>query len=127
MEFTTKAGNSVKVTREDTFTDYARIVDVFGQGSQVPLKKGVDDFDVSFTIEITMKDGRQEVFSIDFATEERTDNIKAYNGYEMVLSNCETLDCEELFEDDEEIIETLQKRADELCKEYLEEWIRDNG
>lgn len=104
----------------DIFDDDAVVVDVFGQGSHTSTKKGVEGFQVDFDVEVSGK-----AFHIVFQSEDRSDNIKAYNGHEMqraTIYGCDSDESEELLElleHDYSLINYLEGRAAQLCKEWL--------
>ena len=114
-----------KVLNENDFMDFARIVDIYGQGCNYPTGRGVDGYQVDFLIKVKGKE-----FNISFQSEDRTDNMYTYHGFEMTTSSeygnggdesdkfikfCLKHDL-----DYEEVLDTLQKRAEELCEEYYE-------
>jgi len=114
-----------KVLSEYEFTDFARIVDIYGQGCNYPTGRGVDGFQVDFLIKVKGKE-----FNISFQSEDRTDNMYTYHGFEMTTSSKYGNDGDEsekfikfCLKNDlnyEEVLDTLQKRAEELCEEYYE-------
>jgi hypothetical protein len=117
-EFTTKAGNTVKILSEETFVDYAEIVSKYGQ-------EYVEGFQADFSVEVTLKTGESRKFHIVYQSRDRSDNMRAYGTYEMTSAakyGCDS-DESELLEFtgyDEEIIEILESKAEKLCKEFFD-------
>jgi hypothetical protein len=124
-EFTTKAGNTVKILSEETFTDCAHIEPKFGQGCNYETGKCVEGFQVDFSVEVTLKTGESRKFHIAYQSRDRSDNIRAYSSSEMTTASkygCDE-ESEELlnFTDyDNEIIEILENKAEKLCKEWFD-------
>lgn len=125
-EFTTKAGNTVKILSEETFTDCAHIEPKYGQGCDYETGKCVEGFQVDFSIEIMLKTGESRKFHIVYQSRDRSDNMRAYGTYEMTSAakyGCdadESADLDEFAGYDEEIIEILQDKAEKLCKEWFD-------
>lgn len=117
-EFTTKAGNTVKILSEETFVDYAEIVSKYGQ-------EYVEGFQVDFSVEVTLKTGESRKFHIAYQSRDRSDKLRAYGSCEMSTAGkygCDE-DSEELVDFtgyDEEIIEILKDKAEKLCKEWFD-------
>jgi len=104
------------------FDDFAKIVDIYGQGCNYPTKKGVEGYEVQYLIEMK-EDGKQ--YPIIFQSPDRNDNIKAYNGYEMTTSGKFGTDDESYiisteYEYGDDIIEYLENDAEKCCKMYFE-------
>jgi hypothetical protein len=123
--------NNFTVLKTEPFSDYAKLVDVYGQGCNYPTKKGIDSYQVNFTVAVADK-----TFNISFQTAERYDNIMAYNGYEMCLTanygnfgneSHEFSDyCEaHSIEGYEEFLAELELEAEKLAKAELEYLERD--
>jgi len=119
---------TIKILREETFTDCAEVVDIYGQGCNYPTKKGVDGFQVDFDIEVTNDTYKTKEFHITYQNDERTDNITAYNGIEMSTGarfGCDADESRLVFkflcvdESESDILDILEDKAIELCREWL--------
>ena len=114
----------IELIKTEPFSDYAKLVHVFGAGSNSPTKFGIDGYQVDFTVKVGEK-----LFNICYQTAERYDNIMAYNGYEMgcyedngFISFCDDNEIEhDAFLDDlEKIAESYAKNALEILEEENE-------
>jgi len=116
----------VEIKNYESFTDYAEIVSIYGQGCNYETKKGVDGFQVDFDIEATNKNGEKSQFHIVLQSFERTDNIMAYNGYEMSTASkygCdadESTELEEFMDYEDGIFDEIFEIAETECKNWLE-------
>jgi hypothetical protein len=125
-EFTTKAGNTVKILSEETFTDCAHIEPKYGQGCNYETGKCVEGYQVDFDINVTLKSGNSKNFHIVFQSLDRSDNMRAYSSSEMSTAAKYGCDADESVKldnftgYDEEIIEHLKNNAEKLCKEYFD-------
>jgi hypothetical protein len=116
------------ILSREVFTESARVVDIFGQGCNYPTKKGVDGIQVDFVV-VLEHEGEKRQFTIVFQSEERIDNLTAYNGYEMSSACRFGCDADESrkalrFMDDE------QNWLDELCEIAEKEarsWLEENA
>jgi len=118
----------VKVINTEVLKDWAEVVDIFGQGCNYPTKKGVEGLDVTFEVEATAgKESKK--FNCTFQSYERSDNMMAYNGYEMSPGYNYGCDGDETYELEEfvghEATWLLHDKANELCKEWLQENIKE--
>lgn len=119
----------IEITSEESFSDGAEIVDKYGQGCNYPTGKCVEGFQVDFDVEITLKSGISKKFHIVYQSEERTDNMRAYGPSGMsraCIFGCDADESEDLVdfledndESEEEILNYLNDRAEELCREWF--------
>lgn len=121
---TTKAGNSLKILKEEAFEDMAEIALKYGQGCNYETGRCVDGYQVDFDVEVTLKTGETEKFHIVFQSLDRSDNMRAYSSSEMATAGQYGCDSDEdkldrFTDSDEEIIDILQKKAEKSCKEWL--------
>ncbi|NLD93001.1 MAG: hypothetical protein GX639_10065 [Fibrobacter sp.] len=123
---TTKAGNSLKILKEEAFEDMAEIALKYGQGCNYETGRCVDGYQVDFDVEVTLKTGETEKFHIVFQSLDRSDNMRAYSSSEMSTAAKYGCDADESVKlnnftgYDEEIIEILQDKAEKLCKEWFD-------
>lgn len=116
----------IEILSSDTFTDFAQIVDIYGQGCNYPTKAGVDGFQVDFEIEATNNEGETEQFHIVYQSKERSDNIMAYNGFEMSTAGqygCdsdESSSLEKFMGYQDGIFDELEAKAEMLCEEWFD-------
>lgn len=111
-----------QILSQEVFNDFAKIVEIFGQGCNYPTKLGVDGFQVYFKIKL--EDETQ--LDIIYQSDERTDNITAYNGYEMTTAGKYGVDADQSnqlwdMQGGEEILDELQSIAEDLCLEFYKE------
>ena len=111
---------SMKIWDTTVYEENAKVVDVYGQGSNRPTGKGVDGLDVYFTIEI---DGTE--YTVVYQTDERTANTQGYSGYEMDRGCRFGLDCDESEEveslkNGEQHLDELKDIAQKCAKEWVE-------
>lgn len=114
----------IKILSESVFDVFATVVDVYGQGCNYPTKQGVDGFQVDFEVEATSQ-GETEQFHIVYQSAERSDNIIAYNGYEMTTAGKFGVDDDQStrldrfmgYEDG--IFTEMQRSAEALCRDWL--------
>jgi hypothetical protein len=123
--------NTFVILSVEKYTDYAKIAEVYGQGCNYVTKLGIDGFQVDFLVKIN-----EEKFNISFQTIERTDNIRAYNGVEMALSDIYGNDSDEssLFityceeneiDGHEEFLEKLQDTSEIFAAECLDDMLKE--
>lgn len=113
------------VLNHETCNDFAKIVNIHGQGCNNPTGKGVEGFQVDFDV-LAIKGEESKSFHIVFQTMERNDNLRAYNGIDMAPACYHHWD----IDDGEYLIEFLDwKRrifnemteiAEKQCKEWFE-------
>lgn len=125
----TKAGIKLEIVSEETFAEDAVIVDKFGQGCNYSTGKCVDGYQVDFDVKVTLKSGKSRNFHIVYQSDERTDNMRAYGSSEMrgaCVFGCDADESEDLIyfledndESEEEILNYLNDRAEELCREWF--------
>ncbi len=115
----------VLIDSYEEFTDFAEIVDVYGQGCNYPTNKGVDGFQIDFDV-VAIKDGIEKSFHIVYQTSERSCNITAYNGFEMEPASgfgCdadESCELTEFMDYDYSVFSEMRAIADKLCRDWLE-------
>lgn len=87
---------------------------------------GLGDYQYSFTVDVTNKNGEEKSFNVEFQPEERNNGMKAYEGYELDFAGNYGCDGDESFEllkfcdDDESILKELEEIATHAAKEeYL--------
>lgn len=83
---------TVEITGFQEYTDNMEIIDVYGQGSNVPTKKGLTGWYGVATIALTDKEsGKCDDFHIQLTNSERSDNISGYNGIDLTFDdiNCD--------------------------------------
>lgn len=113
----------------------ADFVDVYGQGSNIPTKKGVEGYEVQFKVLAYHKendDFKYKSFLVVLQSHDRLDNIRAYNGYEMCFANSYGSDWDESLElstfledaatseeDTKYFMVYLEKEASRYCKTWL--------
>ena len=126
---------TLKILNQETFTDYAQVVDIFGQGCNYPTKKGVEGFQVDFDIEVTNDTGETQQFHVVYQSLERSDNIMAYNGVEMTAAGCYGCDADESdeiwgFIDEDsyknDFLDDIEEIATRECREWLESQSKEN-
>ena len=125
---------NLTIKNTETWDDIAEVVSVAGQGCNYETKKGVEGFQVDFLVAVTNNDSAVREFTVSFQCQDRSDNIMAYNGYEMALSaqygngadESEKLEFwlaeTDEFDFFEKIKSELNTAADNSCKQ----WLADN-
>ncbi len=102
------------IFNREIYDDCAQIVDIFGQGCNYPTKQGVDGFQVDFLIQLENTEGDKTTFTIIFQSDDRADNLKGYNGFEMSTAKRLGCDCDESSAAIE-FMDYEQNWLDELC------------
>lgn len=82
----------VEIDSFEEYTDLMEVVDVYGQGSNTPTKKGISGwYGVAILQVLDKETGNMGDFHVQFTNSQRTDNIEGYNGIDIVLDydNCD--------------------------------------
>ena len=120
----------IKILSELVNCDYAELVEIFGQGCNYPTGRGVEGFEVQFDVEAMNNLGKTRCYTVVYQSKERTDNMRAYNGYEMATAaqyGCsadESVSLVHFIDFQIEALQELKERAEDLCKEWLENALR---
>lgn len=120
----------VLIVRNEEFTDFAEIADIYGQGCNYPTSKGVDGFQVDFDV-IAIKDENEAGFHVVYQSLERSDNIKAYSGIEMEKATIYGCDADQSYDllifmdHDENIFEGMDAIAKKRCFDWFENNIEE--
>lgn len=119
----------------ENFTDFARIVPIYGQGCSYPTGYGVDGFQVNYDAQID--NGLEEkTYHLVLQNLNRDDNIMAYNGYEMASAEQYGVDADQNAAawcfiqqndelDAEELLQNIIDDAEQRCKAWYNQNIAD--
>lgn len=120
---------TLKILNQETFSDFAKVVGICGQGCNYETKKGVEGFQVDFDIEVTNDNNATNEFHVVYQSLERSDSIMAYNGVEMSTARrygCDSDESSEVvaFVDyDDNFLDELEEIAVSECKKWLDSQI----
>ncbi len=114
----------------ETFEDNCELVSIFGSGCNYETEKGLEGFDVYFTIEVESRE-----FTIIYQNEDRSDNMKAYCGYGMSRgshygADDDSDELNEFLKDNDilvDIYNELESKADALSKSHLSIMLEENN
>ena len=116
--------------KEEVLTDSAEIVKIYGQGCTHSTGVGVSGFQVDFDVRVKNNLGESREFHIVYQEDDRSDNMKAYCGFEMQKAanlgydadeSCEMSDFLDYSSECESFFFLLNERAEDLCCEFLAE------
>lgn len=122
----------------ENFTDFARIVPIYGQGCSYPTGYGVDGFQVNYDAQIDS--GLEEkTYHLVFQSLDRHDNMMAYNGYEMASAEQYGVDADQNAaawcfiqqndeldaEDADDVLMFVNNDAEQRCKAWFNQNIAD--
>lgn len=122
----------------ENFTDFARIVPIYGQGCSYPTGYGVDGFQVNYDAQVD--NGLEEkTYHLVLQSLDRQDNIMAYNGCEMAAAGAYGVDADETGEawcfiqqndkldapDADEVLQIVYDDAEQRCKAWFNQNIAD--
>lgn len=124
-------GASFEITKYEIFDDFAEMVPVFGQGCNYPTGNGVNGYHVTAQVDVT-HGGEARSFTLVLQSEERTDNIQAYSGYEMFWGGHYGCDADEHYKlrdwlegENNALLDAIERelvsRAEADCKHWLEQ------
>ena len=116
----------IQIISNEIFADDATVCELSNSACTVDV---IDDVTVQFEVKAVNED-EEKTFTIAFQTEERSNGMKAYNGYEMQSACMYGYDADEYqeleeFLDYDECIFDLKKKATEISKELLAEKLNE--
>lgn len=116
---------TLKIQSAEEFTDYAKIMPIYGQGCTYPTGYGVDGFQVDYDVDITANDDTQS-FHLVLQSLDRSNNMMGYNGVEMTSAGAYGVDNDETGKafdfltdadfDAEEVLKPIYDDAKARCK-----------
>ena len=112
----------LEILSAEEFTDFATLNNL-GGCSDYGEEVGLDGYQVDFVVEVTKGDESRQ-FNITFQSEERTNGMRNYSGWEMATSSAVDDDYTALEKfldyDTEEVMAAMEKQAKAMAKQYIE-------